>query len=56
MGYYDYSSYFTQLINRSDILHQDMQSLLLNVQLFIFIFVCFFVWFLISRMTRRKGD
>ena len=50
MGYYDYSTYFVNLINKSEILHQDFQQIILYLQLFIFLFGCFFVYYLVSKM------
>lgn len=47
MGYYDYSNYFIQLINRQDVIIN-------NLQLLIFMFACFFIYFLLSRMLKGR--
>lgn len=54
MGYYDYSGYFSTLINNQNIILNTLGETLLYLQVFTFIFTIFFVWLFISRMTKRR--
>lgn len=54
MGYYDYSSYFQQLINKQTTIISNQDLIIKYLQFFIFIFVVYFLWKFISNMIRGR--
>lgn len=54
MNYYDYRSYFQTLINNTDKLLQQNSTLILFLQVFLFMFTIYFLYRFISSMVRGR--
>jgi len=53
--YYDYTYYFNQLITNQNYIIDIFNNLLLYLQVFVFIFSCYFLYILISRMIKGRS-
>lgn len=54
MGTYDYRSYFQTLISNQTTIISNQNTILLFIQVFIFLFTIYFLYKLISKMTRGR--
>jgi len=55
MQYYDYSSYFQTLINNQTSIINNQTSIINFINLFVFIFVCYFLYVFIRNMIKNRG-
>lgn len=53
--YYDYTNLFNQIITKQGDIINILKDLLLYLQVFGFIFTCYFLYILISRMIKGRS-
>lgn len=54
MPYYDYSSYFQNIISHQNMLQVSLDKGVLFIQLLCFMFACYFVWKFVSSMLKGR--
>lgn len=55
MQYYDYRSYFQTLITNQNTIITNQTSIINFINLFVFIFTCYFLYVFIRNMIKNRG-
>ncbi len=54
MGYYDYSHYFTQIINNQNSIISTINHISIYLDCLLFLFTCYFLYKFISNMIKGR--